>query len=202
MKPLYLKSAAALAASTCLAAALIAASEPEAQRAEAALAKGSGQLVSVERVHATIPNVPLATYAGLAKDLVLADVVASRVIDRPGEMLRTEYELAVIESYFGAVSGSVRVQVAGGVTETRQMSVDAAPHFELGARQLIFLGGDVADGALGVLGLSGGCYTVAADADGLHVKGRHADPARDLTEFVLAAQSARLSFLEQLEVIK
>jgi hypothetical protein len=159
-------------------------------------------MLSVERVHTTIPSVPLATYAGLAQDLVLVEVVGSRVIDRAGELLRTEYELAVLESYFGAVTGTVRVQVAGGVGEARQMSVDAAPQLERGARQLVFLGGEVADGALSVLGLAEGCYAVAANADGLQVSGRHAAPARDLVEFVLEAQSARQSFLERLEVIK
>ncbi|MFT7167350.1 MAG: hypothetical protein ACI80K_000469 [Paracoccaceae bacterium] len=156
------------------------------------------QAFSETRAYVTFPARPLESYAGLAEALVQADVVGIRTIDIVNQPLRTEYELRVADCYFGDVDSTVRVQVAGGRTDTRSFIVEGAPNLVLGAQGVFFLGGRTEGDALSFLGLSRGCYAVHSHGGVVQVSGgEHAAAATPLDQFVVSAIDARELFLSK-----
>lgn len=162
-----------------------------------ATVRPSTSLETEGRLEISIPEVPMEVFAGLSSGLALVDVAKSRVIDEPGKMLRTEVTLSVLESYFGEASGEVVVQLPGGETAQRRLSVAAAPNLVPGTQWLVFLGGPVEGDARGIVGLARGCYAVGRGADGPVIQGHLAPSGRSLDGFVESAMAAREAFLVQ-----
>ncbi|MEZ6016669.1 MAG: hypothetical protein R3F49_16245 [Planctomycetota bacterium] len=176
-------------------AALFAAAGSDVSTARISASDSAPRLVSETRAYVTMPPRSLEAYAGLAEALVQADVVGMRTIDVADQPLRTEYELRVAQCYFGEVGATVRVQVAGGRTETRSFVVEGAPRLALGDQGLFFLGGRTEGDALSFLGLSNGCYAVKSVGGEVFVQGgEHAQQATELDAFVARSFDARASF--------
>lgn len=149
---------------------------------------------TVRHIHAEIPILDLEALAGIASEVVLADVISVRTIDMPKRTLLTEYTLEIVESYLGERTGPIRVVIAGGETSERLHVMDNSPRLSPGERSLLFLAGAPGTEALGLIGLSQGRYAVEQIGDELFVCGRHAQEPTLLQDFIGRALEARLAF--------
>lgn len=156
----------------------------------------------VARIHTQMPNFGLEVYAGVASDIVLADVVSKRTLDRPDRMLETVYELDIVQSYLGERTERVLVNVVGGETAERVHIAADAPSLSEGDRKLFFLASGNHSDIVGIVGLGRGVYDVTRTRDGLVATGHHAPQGVDLEVFVEDVREARLQFDAQQEVVR
>lgn len=146
------------------------------------------------RIYHEIPPLGLDAYAGVSTRVVLADVVRSSVIDRPGRTLRTAYSLQIVETYIGPHESESVVTVPGGATEERVTVSDASPRLSPGDRVLLFLAdSDVID-VTGIVGLSQGVYPVSNVGDETVVTGIHAPIGAPLDVFLARVMNGRMAF--------
>lgn len=151
--------------------------------------------VAKTRAYVSIPDLDLETYAGLASSMVMADVTGIRTIDVAGQLLRTEYTLSVIDTYFGDIVGTAKVQIAGGATATREYIVEHAPNFVVGDRGVFFLLSHEEVEFHSLLGLEKGFYPIAHNGDKVTLTGEHAADATALDQFLVQALEGREAFV-------